>query len=88
MSWHRVPKLEGHVVKSRWEGILHSPKGPERQVCEKSGGELQYSPKSDVIGDGGPFNLGVPSQFFPGTLLSKKPPQTLGKQLVFEMNGI
>ena len=28
--------------------------------------------------------LGVPSPFFPGILLSTKPPKTLGKQLVFE----
>ena len=30
--------------------------------------------------------LGVPSPFFPGILLSKKPPKTLEKQLFFEKN--
>ena len=30
--------------------------------------------------------LGVPSPFFPGILLSRKPPKTKGKLLVFEKN--
>ena len=31
--------------------------------------------------------LGLPSPFFPGILLSSKPPKTLGKWLVFEKNS-
>ena len=31
-----------------------------------------------------PISLGLDSPFFPGILLSKKPPKTLGKQLVVE----
>ena len=31
-------------------------------------------------------SLGVTSPFFPGILLSRKPPTTLGKWLVFEKN--
>ena len=33
-----------------------------------------------------PNFLGVTSPFFPGILLSRKPPKTLGKWLVFEKN--
>ena len=33
-----------------------------------------------------PLLLGVPSPFFPGILLFRKPSKTSGKQLVFEKN--
>ena len=35
---------------------------------------------------GTPTSLGVPPPFFPGILLSRKPPETQGKRPVFEKN--
>ena len=37
----------------------------------------------DFAGNPNPI-LGVPSPFFPGILLSRKPPETQGKRLVLE----
>ena len=49
--------------------------------------DLNLSTKTTTLGKWIHFKmLGVTSLFFPGILLSRKSPKTLGKQLVFEKN--
>ena len=70
------------VLLGKWD--LLPPRTPDDQAPNE--GSSFFFEMQRALLKVGITLVGVPSPLFPGTLLSTKPPNTLGKQSVFEKN--